>query len=205
MADEKNPEEGVPEERLQHEQLQREPHSEDGDTTDAEELIAAEGPDVEQPSDDLSSEDRALLDEAERDLVTEYRERAARAEAELVNFRMRVERDRAANREAVVADVVRSLLPVIDDLDLAEKHGDLVEGSAVALIAEKLRGTFERMGLRRVGEQGEVFDPNFHDAIAQLPTPGATEQTVADVVQVGFALGDRLLRAAKVAVAVPAE
>lgn len=177
-----------------------EPLAEDGATTDAEELIEAEGPDVE-----LSDEDRAILDEAERDLVAEYRDRAARAEAELANFRMRVERDRVANREAVVADVIRSLLPVIDDLDLAEQHGDLGEGSPLALIAQKLRGGFEKQGLRRVGEKGEVFDPNFHEAIAQLPQPGATEQTVADVVQIGYALGDRLLRAAKVAVAVPAD
>jgi molecular chaperone GrpE len=177
-----------------------EPLAEDGATTDAEELIEAEGPDVE-----ISDEDRAILDEAERDLVAEYRDRAARAEAELANFRMRVERDRVANREAVVADVIRSLLPVIDDLDLAEQHGDLGEGSPLALIAQKLRGGFEKQGLRRVGEKGEVFDPNFHEAIAQLPQPGATEQTVADVVQIGYALGDRLLRAAKVAVAVPAD
>jgi molecular chaperone GrpE len=161
-------------------------------------LIQAEGPDVE-----LSDEDAALLAEAERDLVAEYRERAARAEAELKNFRTRVERDRVANRDAVIAEVIRTLLPAIDDLDRAESHGDLTEGSPLAIVAQKLRAGFERYGLRRVGEVGEAFDPQVHEAIVQLPTPGVTVNTVADVIEPGYALGERLIRAAKVAVSVP--
>jgi molecular chaperone GrpE len=179
----------------------REPQSEDGSPADvesAEDLVQAEDADVE-----LSDDDLALLAEAERDLVAEYRERAARAEAELKNFRTRVERDRQANREAVIAEVIRSLLPVIDDLDRADAHGDLTEGSPLALIASKLRGGFERYGLTRVGEKGETFDPKFHEAIVQLPSPDATSQTIADVIEVGYALGDRLIRPAKVAVSVP--
>ena len=78
--------------------------------------------------DDITEEDIELLAEAERDLVAEYRDRAARAEAELQNFRMRVERDRQANREAVIAEVIRALLPVMDDLDRADAHGDLAGG-----------------------------------------------------------------------------
>ena len=179
----------------------REPQAEDGSSADvesADDLVEAEGPDVE-----LSDDDMALLAEAERDLVAEYRERAARAEAELKNFRTRVERDRAANREAVIAEVIRTLVPAIDDLDRAEAHGDLTEGSPLAIVASKLRGGFEKYGLRRVGEKGEAFDPNFHEALVQLPTPGATSQTIADVIEPGYALGDRLIRAAKVAVSVP--
>jgi molecular chaperone GrpE len=161
-------------------------------------LIQAEGPDVE-----LSDEDAALLAEAERDLVAEYRERAARAEAELKHFRTRVERDRVANRDAVIAEVIRTLLPAIDDLDRAESHGDLTEGSPLAIVAQKLRAGFERYGLRRVGEIGEAFDPQVHEAIVQLPTAGVTINTVADVIEPGYALGERLIRAAKVAVSVP--
>ncbi|GMA90607.1 hypothetical protein GCM10025869_11360 [Homoserinibacter gongjuensis] len=92
----------------------------------------AETPAADRAPDDddqLSDEDLALLADAEKDLVAEYREIAARAQADLKNFRTRVERDRAANREAVIAEVIRSFLPVIDDLDLADAHGDLVEGA----------------------------------------------------------------------------
>jgi molecular chaperone GrpE len=160
-------------------------------------------PDIAEGEDSLSEEDLAILDSAERDLVAEYRDRAARAEAELKNFRTRVERDRAANREVVIAEVLRNLLPAIDDFDRAEAHGDLIEGSPLAIVAAKLRGGFEKYGLRKVGEKGETFDPKLHEAIVQVYSKDVTVNTVADVIEPGYALGDRLLRPAKVAVSVP--
>lgn len=156
------------------------------------------------PDDGLSPEDLEILNDAERDLVAEYRDRAARAEAELQNFRTRVERDRQANREAVIAEVLRSLLPVMDDLDRAETHGDLA-GTPLELVAQKLRTTFERYGVARVGVVGEPFDPAIHEAVVRLPSPEATSDTVADVIEGGYALGERLIRPAKVAVQVPAD
>ena len=146
----------------------------------------------------------SLLNEVERNLVEEYKDRAARAEAELANFRTRVERDRQANREIVIAEVIRALLPAMDDLSRAEAHGDLA-GSPLEIVAQKIRGGFERFGVTAVGEVGEAFDPNRHEAIAKLPTPGATSETIADVIEVGYIMGERLLRPAKVAVAAPAE
>ncbi|WP_439564551.1 nucleotide exchange factor GrpE [Microcella sp.] len=184
-----------------------EPLAEDGAVTDAEsaeDLVAAEDADVEvsESGNSLDADIDHILSEAGQREIEEYRDRAARAEAELANFRTRVERDRAANREAVIADVIRSLLPAIDDLDRAAAHGDL-EGSPLELVAQKLRQSFERYGLRSVGVVGEPFDPAFHEAIVQLPSAEATSQTVADVIEVGYALGDRLVRPAKVAVSVP--
>lgn len=146
----------------------------------------------------------SMLSDIERNLVEEYKDRAARAEAELANFRNRVERDRAANRDAVIAEVIRALLPAMDDLSRAETHGDLT-GSPLEIVAQKIRSGFERFGLATVGVVGEAFDPNRHEAIAKLPTDGATSETVADVIEVGYLLGDRLLRPAKVAVAAPIE
>jgi len=175
--------------------------SEETPVIDGEELVV-EPEDVAVETETLSEEDAALLDLAAVDLVSEMRSDMLRAQAELVNFRTRVERDRVANRESVIAEVIRSLLPALDDLTRAEKHGDL-EGSPLELVAQKIRGAFERYGLRSVGEKGEVFDPHFHEAVVQLPTAGATEQTVADVIEPGYALGERLIRAAKVAVSVP--
>ncbi len=155
-------------------------------------------------SEDLSEDDMALLQEAERDLVAEYRDRAARAEAELQNFRTRVERDRQVNREMVIAEVIRSLLPVMDDLDRAEAHGDLA-GTPLELVAQKLRSTFERYEVKPVGEVGEAFDPAVHEAMVRIPEDGAEGETVADVIEGGYTLGERLIRAAKVAVKVPAD
>jgi molecular chaperone GrpE len=154
--------------------------------------------------DGITEEDLELLADAERDLVAEYRDRAARAEAELQNFRTRVERDRQANRDAVIAEVIRGMLPVMDDLDRAEAHGDLA-GGPLEMVAQKLRSSFERYGLTAVGEVGEAFDPARHQAMVRLPEEGAVGETVADVIEGGYALGDRLIRPAKVAVKVPAD
>jgi molecular chaperone GrpE len=152
----------------------------------------------------LSPEDLDILDDAERDLVAEYRDRAARAEAELQNFRTRVERDRQANREAVIAEVVRSLLPALDDLDRADAHGDLA-GTPLELVSQKLRAGFDRYGVTAVGTVGEAFDPAIHEAMVRIPSAGATSDTVAEVIEGGYTLGDRLIRPAKVAVQVPAD
>ncbi len=183
------------------------PLAEDGAPTDAEEvdeLIAAEDADVEvsESGNSLDADIDHILSEAGQAEIAEYRDRAARAEAELANFRTRVERDRAANRDAVIAEVIRTLLPAIDDLDRAAQHGDL-EGSPLELVAQKLRTGFEKYGLRKVGEVGEAFDPNFHEAIVQLPKPDVTANEVGDVIEVGYALNDRLIRPAKVAVFTP--
>jgi molecular chaperone GrpE len=155
-------------------------------------------------AEELSEADQALLDQAATDLVAEMRSDMLRAQAELVNFRQRVERDRQLNRDAVIAEVIRALLPALDDLARAEAHGDL-EGSSLELVAQKLRSGFERFGLKQVGEKGEPFDPNLHEAVVQLPDPEITVNTIADVIEPGYTLGDRLVRAAKVAVSVPAE
>jgi molecular chaperone GrpE len=177
----------------------------DGDAVlDAEPTLEAqaEEADAADASSELSPEDAALLETAATDLVAEMRSDMLRAQAELVNFRTRVERDRTANREAVIAEVIRALLPALDDLVRAQKHGDL-DGSPLEIVATKIQATFDRYGLRAVGEVGEAFDPNLHEAVVQLPTAGVSVNTVADVIDPGYALGERLIRAAKVAVSVP--
>jgi molecular chaperone GrpE len=193
-----------------------EPHSEDGDTAvvdGAEDLVEAEGPDVETSTSsappapetaELTDEELRFIEEGEKDLVAEMRNDMLRAQAELVNFRTRVERDRAANRDAVIVEVIRSMLPAIDDLDRAQTHGDLA-GSPLELVAQKIRGGFEKYGLRSVGVKGEPFDPHFHEALVQVPSTEVTVNTVADVIETGYALGEKLIRAAKVAVLVPSE
>jgi molecular chaperone GrpE len=94
---------------------------------------------------------------------------------------------------------------VLDDLDRAEKHGDLESGSPFAAIADKLRSVAERMGLTTYGAAGEAFDPQQHEAIFQAPTPGVDTPTILEVVEIGYRLGSVELRPAKVVVAVPPE
>ena len=149
---------------------------------------------------DAAAED-AALDDHESALLGDLK----RLQAEYANYRRRTEDQRETEIERAKGSVAKGLLPVLDDLDRAAKHGDLVDGTPFSAIAEKLRGVAERMGLSTYGAAGDVFDPQQHEAIFQQPTPGATETTVLEVVEIGYRLGSIELRPAKVVVAVPAE
>ena len=127
-----------------------------------------------------------------------------RVTAEYANYRKRTEANREVERERAVSEAVKGLIPVLDDLERAEKHGDLPEGSAFAAIAAKLRASVERLGLVPYGEKGEPFDPQIHEAIFQQPTPDVTADTVAEVVETGYRLGSTVVRVAKVVVSTPA-
>lgn len=134
-----------------------------------------------------------------------YLEDLRRLTAEYANYRKRAEANVELDKQRAKASVVVQLLSVLDDLDRAEQHGDLEEGSAFATIAQKLRASLERLGVESFGEKGEPFDPQVHEAIAQVPVPGTEQHTVLDVVERGYRIGDVELRPAKVAVAVGAD
>jgi molecular chaperone GrpE len=126
-----------------------------------------------------------------------------RLQAEFVNYKSRVERDRDVARNSAIAEVLRAILPALDDLSRAEAHGDL-EGSPFAAVVGKLRNAGDKFGLKAFGEKGDKFDPEIHNALVQTPSAEVTENVIADVVEPGFMLGDRLLRPAMVAVHIPA-
>jgi len=126
-----------------------------------------------------------------------------RLQAEYVNYRKRVERDRAVAGEMAVIGVLNSLLPVLDDLAAARQHGDLADGPFAA-IAAKLENALKTYGLERIAETGVEFDPTIHEALIQQPGPDVEIDTVSQVLRSGYKSGDRVLRAAQVIVAVPA-
>lgn len=138
-------------------------------------------------------------------LAAERLDDLQRLQAEFVNYRRRVERDRDVARDTAVASVLEALLPVLDDVHLARQHGDL-DGGPFAAIAEKLENVLGRFGLARYGEPGETFDPVVHEALIHTQAElaeGTTETTVVQVLQPGYRAGERVLRAARVAVADP--
>jgi molecular chaperone GrpE len=156
--------------------------------------------------DELTVQD--ILDAADREVSEPSDAHLAdlkRVTAEYANYRKRTEANREVDRERIVGSVINGLLPVLDDLDRAEKHGDLEADSVFAAIATKLRASVERLGLKPFGEVGEPFDPAMHEAIFQQPSPDADSETIADVVETGYNLGSTLLRAAKVVVRVPSD
>ena len=171
-------------------------------SADSEAAASAEG--IEE--DELTVQD--ILDAATREVAEPTSEHLAdlkRVTAEYANYRKRTEANREIERERVTVDVVKGMIPVLDDLDRAEKHGDLVADSAFSTIAAKLRTSVERLGVKPFGAVGEPFDPTVHEAIFQLPTPDVTVDTVGEVVETGYFLGSTLLRVAKVVVQVPSD
>lgn len=183
------------------------PDAQEDQVTDASDEGA-----VPASDDDLTVED--ILDSDQTDDAAEADRRddespllldLKRLQAEYANYRRRTEEQREIEIARAKGEVAKNMLPVLDDLDRAAKHGDLEEGSAFAIVAEKMRGVAEKAGVVAYGAAGDAFDPQQHEAVFQQPTPGATESTILEVVEIGYRLGDVELRPAKVVVAVPAE
>ncbi|MBN2177373.1 MAG: nucleotide exchange factor GrpE [Demequinaceae bacterium] len=124
-----------------------------------------------------------------------------RLQAEYVNYRKRVERDKGAVVDLAVARVVEALVPVLDDIAAARNHGEL-EGPFAA-IADKLEASLERLGLVTYGIVGEPFDPSVHEALASITEAGLENPIIREVSQAGHRIGDRILRPARVVVAQP--
>jgi molecular chaperone GrpE len=139
------------------------------------------------------------------DLEKQLQERTEdlqRLQAEYVNYKRRVDRDRELARAATVGSVLSQLLPVLDDIDRAREHDELTGGFRA--VAESLERTVSGLGLEEYGKQGEPFDPYLHEALTHMYSDDVTEPTCVAVMQLGYRLGDRILRPARVAVAEPA-
>jgi molecular chaperone GrpE len=124
-----------------------------------------------------------------------------RLQAEYANYRKRVERDRLAVREQALANVLTELLPVLDDIGRAREHGELTGG--FKSVAESLESAAVKLGLVTYGEDGDLFDPNLHEALMHSYSPDVTDVTCVRILQPGYKVGDRILRPARVAVAEP--
>ncbi|HJQ44829.1 MAG TPA: nucleotide exchange factor GrpE [Amycolatopsis sp.] len=135
------------------------------------------------------------------DVEKELAERTAdlqRLQAEYANYRKRVDRDRESVVAGAKASVVGDLLPLLDDLERAEQHGDLT--GAFKAVADKLVAGLQRAGLTPFGAEGEPFDPSVHEAVQHATSPDVAGPTVTTVLRRGYAFGDRVLRAALVGV-----
>lgn len=166
---------------------------------------------------ELSDETRAEIDEAlaaaeqadetveaaapsrEEELEQQLAERTLdlqRLQAEYVNYKRRVDRDRQVARQAGGEAIVRELMPVLDSIHMAEEHGELTGG--FKMVADELDKLAERHGLEVFGAVGDEFDPTLHEALMQVPLPGATSTVVSQVMQRGYRMNDHVLRPARV-------
>ena len=146
-----------------------------------------------------------------QDEIAKLNDQRLRIAAELDNTRRRAEREKAEAAQYGIQKFARDLLGVADNFDralqAAPAEGEEIDPAAVPglimgvrMTEKELLSVFERHGVRRLAPKGEKFDPNFHQAIAEAPDPETPSGHVSDVAQPGFAIGDRVLRAAMVVV-----
>lgn len=170
---------------------------------------AAPAPEGQAPSGQGEQEEADPLEQAAAQ-ITQAQDDLARARADLYNLQqeyqgfVRRSREAAAGHRADgAASVVEALIPVLDEIELARQHGDLT--GTFATTAGKLEALLtEKFSLERFGAAGEPFDPAIHEALMATESPDVQEPTIAVVLQPGYRLGERVVRAARVQVANPA-
>jgi molecular chaperone GrpE len=165
-----------------------------------EEVVEADLEDVEVPDTPESVVSEAInADERVIELTNDVK----RVQAEYANYRKRVDRDRVAVREMATAQVLGELLPILDDVGRAREHDELNGGFKA--VGEALEAVVTKLGLERYAEKDDEFDPNLHEALTLVPVPGISVQTVIEVFQPGYRIGERILRPARVVVGDPAD
>ena len=122
-----------------------------------------------------------------------------RERAEFVNYRNRAQREQERFRQHGIIDVLTALLPALDDIDRIREHSEMDD--SFKAVAAKIDKAFEKFGVEKFGEKGEEFDPTKHEAILHKPDAEAEKETVDTVVEAGYRIGDRVIRAARVVVA----
>jgi len=173
----------------------------------AEEVNPPEGEAVPAaPATGTSSAPAAAAESAQvSKLQSQLAERTAdlqRLQAEYANYRKRVDRDRVTVREHAVAGTLIELLPVLDAIGQARDHGELSGG--FKSVADSLQAVVGKLGLVSYGQRGDAFDPKIHEALTHTYSADVTEDTCVEIYQPGYKVGERILRAARVAVAEPA-
>lgn len=159
----------------------------DGGSADAEPAQ----PDADAAEADPATAIRAELDERTEDLQ--------RVSAEFANYRRRVDREREADRLAARASVAAELLHLADDVDRAEQHGDLGDGTPLKHFADKLRQTLASLKVEQFGEEGEPFDPEIHEAVQDMSS--GDDKALGAILRKGYRMDGRLLRTAMVVIA----
>lgn len=174
-----------------------ESHIAEGDAPEVHEPAPAEA-DAE-PAEHTAASDELAVTQME---LAERTADLQRLQAEFLNYKRRVERDRELLAQNAAYKVLTPVIEVLDTIDRAKEHGPL-EGGFKA-VADQLERVVGAQGLTRFGEPGDAFDPNLHEALSHLGTDAdVTVQTVKVVAKAGYRIGDRVVRAAQVLVVDP--
>ena len=156
---------------------------------------------VEQLSAEVEGLRKKLEETASK--TSEYKDSWLRSQAEFQNYRKRIERDNELTYIMLKGDIIKKILPLLDDLEraLQNRSADDPWANGIELVARKFQNILESEGIKRIEAVGMEFDPNFHEAISHEPADGAQSGHVIGVVQNGYMIGDRVIRPALVRVA----
>jgi molecular chaperone GrpE len=174
---------------------------------------AVPGPQGDAAHEQVARDLEELTAKAEK--ADEYLELAQRTKADFENYRKRAARESAAAQERGVTKLAKELLPAVDNLDRAlaaarsvvpDEGAPIGNGndslvSGIKLVHAEVLAALARVGVERFSPEGERFDPERHEAVAQQPIEGAEAGTVVEVYQCGYRLGDSVIRPARVVVA----
>lgn len=126
-----------------------------------------------------------------------------RTAAEFDNFKKRTERERAGVAEFAKANVIKELLPILDNIDRAamadKESADYIKG--IELIVKQFEALGGKLGISELAQVGDSFDPNCHEAVMHVEDENFGENTIAEVLQKGYKIGDTVIRPAMVKVA----
>ena len=173
----------------------------DGDAqTEQDAAVGADSGDQSQPESESAEDALTPLGKAKQE-AAEYLEALQRERAEFINYRNRAQKEQERFRQHGIIDVLTALLPALDDIDRIREHSEMDD--SFKAVSAKIDKAFEKFGVEKFGEKGEDFDPTRHDAILHRPDPTADKEIVDTVVEAGYRIGDRVIRAARVVVASP--
>lgn len=167
--------------------------------TDATDNVVEDAPETEAATPELSELEKAQLE------ATEMKSRYLRSVADLENYRKRITREKQEIIRSAAANVVESLLPVLDNMKLglqaAENHPEAKDVTVgFKMVDDQLKRSLSEQGLEELIPDGEVFDPNLHECIAHQPSEDVKEDHIIQTVRAGYRLNERLIRAANVIV-----
>ncbi len=170
-----------------------------GPTVAGEQMSEHEMPVDDQPQGQVPPADAAGDDLAAQ--LAERTEDLQRVTAEYANYRRRVDRDRTLVVDQAAERFATGLIPIVDDIERARDHGDLT--GAFKLVADRILGVLDGLGVEAFGKAGDEFDPSLHEAVMHDTSADVTVPTATTVLRQGFRRGDRVLRTAMVAVTEP--
>jgi molecular chaperone GrpE len=181
--------------------VEKKKHTQEEELEENQSEAVATSQDAEQLSAEIELLKKQLAEAESK--TSEYKDSWLRSQAEFQNYRKRIDRDNEMMYVSMKGDIIKKVLPILDDLERALQNRSAEDpwANGIELVVRKFQNILESEGLKKIEALGVEFDPNFHEAISHEPADGAHSGHVIGIVQNGYMLGERVIRPALVRVA----